>query len=262
MDRCGFSEFSYGYCVTEDLVVGKGLPITAAPVFPSLKEEGKTGVGYDVLLDRPGAPLFLQFKLVEHMERGNAKETKKGHFSPPFYRMHLRPSRISDQHQSLISLEQAGNEVYYVAPTFFKRDELNSAYADRQVWNRSFRTKPSAIGPLPNDKSHHVSFDPLTGNWRVYSEDPSRGGRASTTTEITEELQRRIKERGERNLREQIPELDRNLIEIVEHRNRERNLRERVSVAELGPDIDPLTRVSYLARQFFDCQMLFVVARP
>jgi hypothetical protein len=27
-------------------------------------------------------------------------------------------------------------------------------------------------------------------------------------------------------------------------------------------DIDPLTRVTYLARQFFDCQMSFVVARP
>jgi hypothetical protein len=262
MDRSGFSEFSYGYCVTEDLVIGKGLPITAAPVFPSLKEEGEPGFGYDVLLDQPGAPLFLQFKLVEHMERGNAKETKKLHFSPPFYRMHLRPSRISDQHQSLISLELGGNEVYYVAPTFFKRDDLNSAYADRQVWNRSFRIKPSEIGPLPDNRAHHVSFDPSTGKWRFYSEDPSREGQAPRTAEITKELQCRIKEHGGRTLREQIPDLDRNLIEIVEHRNRERNLRERVSIGELGPNIDPLTRVSYLARQFFDCQMLFVVPRP
>jgi hypothetical protein len=247
--------------VTEDLVIGKGLPFTVAPVFPSLQQEGLPGFGYDVLLDRPGAPLFLQFKLVEHMERGNAMETKQGRFFPPFYRMHLRPRGISDQHQSLVSLEQSGNEVYYVAPTFYKRDDLNRAYASRQVWNRSFRIKPSAIGPLPNDKAHHVSFDPTTGDWKFYSEDPSREGRALSTGQITEELQHRIRERGERSLREQIAELDRSLLDIAEHRNRERNQRERMNIEEIGADIDPLRRVSYIARQFFDCQMLLVVPR-
>jgi Type II secretion system protein C len=41
MDKCQFSEFSYGYCVTEDLIVGQGMPLTAAPVFPSLVDEGQ-----------------------------------------------------------------------------------------------------------------------------------------------------------------------------------------------------------------------------
>jgi hypothetical protein len=92
MDKCQFSEFSYGYCLTEDLVVGQNMPLTAAPVFPSLIEEGQTGVGYDVRFDRPGTPLFLQFKLVHQMVKANAKEAKQGHFQPPFYRMHLAPA--------------------------------------------------------------------------------------------------------------------------------------------------------------------------
>src|SRR5580704_15864116 len=83
MDKCQFSEFSYGYCLTEDLIVGQGTQLTAAPVFPSLIEEGQPGVGYDVRFDRPGTPLFLQFKLVHQMVRGTANETKKGHFHPP-----------------------------------------------------------------------------------------------------------------------------------------------------------------------------------
>lgn len=107
MDGCQFSEFSYGYCLTEDLIVGQGMPLSAAPIFPSLVEEGKTGIGYDVRFDRPGIPLFLQFKLVHQMIRTTANEAKKGHFNPPFYRMHLRSRPLSDQHASLLSLEKA-----------------------------------------------------------------------------------------------------------------------------------------------------------
>ena len=261
MDKCQFSEFSYGYCLTEDLIVGQGMPLTAAPVFPSLIEEGQPGIGYDVRFDRPGIPLFLQFKLVHQMVRGNANEAKQGHFQPPFYRMHLRPQLISDQHQSLLSLEQAGNDVFYVAPGFHTAMDLNINYAQRRVWDRSFRINPSLIGPLPDDQGHHVTFQQPSGTWRFYSDGPSKEGRAPETGEIAGLLQRRIAERGKRNLREQIDELDRSLQAIVKSRNIERNERERVDIRELGDHVDPLRRVAYIARQFFDCQMLFVTLR-
>ena len=261
MDKCQFSEFSYGYCLTEDLIVGQDMPLTAAPVFPSLIEEGQPGIGYDVRFDRPGVPLFLQFKLVHQMVRGNANEAKRGHFQPPFYRMHLRPQLISDQHQSLLSLEQAGNDVFYVAPGFHTAMDLNINYAQRRVWDRSFRINPTLIGPLPDDRAHHVTFQQPSGTWRFYSDEPSKEGRAPETGEIAGSLRRRIIERGERNLREQIEELDARLQAIVKARNIERNERERVDIRELGDHVDPLRRVAYIARQFFDCQMLFVTLR-
>lgn len=192
MDKCGFSEFTYGYCVTEDLIVGKKTKLTAAPVFPSLIEEGKPGKGYDLHLERPGAPLFLQFKLVQQMVRSRANEAQQGHLTTPFYRMYLRPKALSDQHASLLSLEQAGNDVYYVAPGFHTKSDLNAAYAQRQVWDRSFRLKPSAIGPLPDDKKHHVSFKNAPGAWRLYSETPTREGNSLSTEDITSALRTRI----------------------------------------------------------------------
>jgi hypothetical protein len=261
MDRCQFSEFSFGYCVTEDLAVWQGTPLTVAPLFPSLLQEGQIGFGYDVLLQRPGTPLFLQFKLVEQMIRGNASEAKQGHFAPPFYRMHLRSQSISDQHQSLISLEESGNDVFYVAPSFHITSELNSAYANHQVWNRSFRIRPSEIGPLPDDGRHHVTFRQPTGQWRFYSESPSREGRALVSEEITTILLQKIKQRGGRNLRDQLPDLDHNLLTIVKDRNAGRNEREKIDVQELAVEVDPLRRVAYIARQFFDCQLLFAVVR-
>jgi hypothetical protein len=261
MDRCQFSEFSYGYCLTEDLIVGQGTPLTAAPVFPSLIEEGQPGVGYDVRFDRPGTPLFLQFKLVHQMVRGNADEAKRGHFQPPFYRMHLRSRSISDQHQSLLSLEQAGNDVFYVAPGFHTTAELNTNYVQRRVWGRSIRINPALIGPLQDDRPHHVTFQQPTGTWRFYSDEPSKEGRGPETEEITASLRRSIVEHGERNLREQIGDLDASLQNIVNARNAERNERERINFRELGDRVDPLHRVAYIARQFFDCQMLFVTVR-
>lgn len=261
MDKCQFSEFSYGYCLTEDLIVGQGTPLTAAPVFPSLIEEGQPGVGYDVRFDRPGTPLFLQFKLVHQMVRGTANEAQKGHFQPPFYRMHLRSRLISDQHQSLIALEQGGNDVFYVVPGFHTTMDLNTAYAERRVWDRSFRIKPALIGPLPNDKPHHVTFRQPTGTWRFYSDEAAKEGRALNTEEIAESLRQRIAERGERNLRDQIMDLDERLLAIVNARNAERNESERINIRELGDHVDRLRRVAYVARQFFDCQMLFVVLR-
>ena len=44
------SEFIYGYALTSELISWHGTSITAAPVFPSLYQEGQAGGGYDVML--------------------------------------------------------------------------------------------------------------------------------------------------------------------------------------------------------------------
>jgi len=43
--RPDFSEFSYGYAVTEEIVTANKATLVAAPLFPSLYKEGKTGGG-------------------------------------------------------------------------------------------------------------------------------------------------------------------------------------------------------------------------
>jgi len=42
--------------------------------------------------------------------------------------MRLRPLKHSQQHNLLLDLEQRGNELYYAAPEFHLRDELNETY--------------------------------------------------------------------------------------------------------------------------------------
>jgi hypothetical protein len=96
-----FSEFSYGFAITNELV---GLTsLRAAPIFPSLIEEGKQGIGYDVMLDAPGIPLYLQFKRSDLMVRGTAREKRAAiangqWLDVPFHRFPITPVQESSQH--------------------------------------------------------------------------------------------------------------------------------------------------------------------
>src|SRR5436190_80170 len=110
------SEFSYGFALTNEIV--GWAPVRAAPLFPSLIEEGKEGGGYDVRLDMPGVALYLQFKRADCMTRRSAKEISiyKLPISLPFYRFKITEVRKSDQHELLLALDDGSCLVFYAAP--------------------------------------------------------------------------------------------------------------------------------------------------
>lgn len=156
--RPEFSEFSFGYALTEALVDGQ--QHIFRPTFPTQRQERRGG--YDLRLDRPGMPIFLQFKLCHGMTRRSAREYVY-HGLPlaiPFLRMSLMPSRLSPQHGLLLELESRGEVVLYAAPRFFRDDDFAAYYGNRVILSHSAFIQPSAIGALPDDADHHVSFDP------------------------------------------------------------------------------------------------------
>ncbi len=160
-----FSEFSYGFALTNEFV---GLmDLSVAPIFPSLIEEGKEGGGYDVKLDKPGLPLFLQFKRSECMVHPMAREACI--LGPaiflPYHRFWITPSSKSRQHELLLGLDAAPNRVFYAAPKFHRTEQLNNAWQNQAVTTRSIFVPPSAIGPMPDDGKHSIVFDRLAA-WR------------------------------------------------------------------------------------------------
>lgn len=58
-----FSEFSYGYAVTEELASSLKARLVGSPIFPSLYEEGQSGGGYDVKFPTSGAALFSSIQV-------------------------------------------------------------------------------------------------------------------------------------------------------------------------------------------------------
>ena len=72
--QLGYSEFSFGYAFTENLVRRSAKRPAAAPRFPNLQDEAQ--LGFDVEVSFGAAPLFLQFKLPEPMMRSTAREIR------------------------------------------------------------------------------------------------------------------------------------------------------------------------------------------
>jgi hypothetical protein len=152
------SEFSYGFALTNEMV--GWAPIAAAPVFPSLIEEGKAGGGYDVRLDLPGIPLYLQFKRADCMKTRKAREIRDHGLKIllPFYRFKITESGKSDQHELLLALDDGSCLVFYAAPRFHEISEINDAWVNNLVATNSIFVSPSQIGTL-DSSSHHVAFD-------------------------------------------------------------------------------------------------------
>jgi hypothetical protein len=158
--KLGYSEFSFGYAFTENLIRSSPALPSGAPVFPNLNQEAQ--LGYDVNIDLPGLPLFFQYKLPESMTRSNAAEISKyrlPNLAVPFFRMPLMRRDLSRQHQRLIDLEQKfPGTVLYTSPSLNNLSQFNLAYKAGLVHERSVFFSPTDIGPLPDAKDHSVAY--------------------------------------------------------------------------------------------------------
>jgi hypothetical protein len=158
--KVGYTEFSFGYAFTENLIRSATARPPGAPVFPNLNQEAR--LGYDVRIDFPACPLFFQYKLSELMVRNRAAEISR--YGLPginvrFFRMPLMRRDLSRQHQLLMTLERRfPGVVHYAAPGMEDDRQFNAAYNAAQVHAQSVLFSPRDIGPLPDDKQHVVAY--------------------------------------------------------------------------------------------------------
>jgi hypothetical protein len=167
MRQPDFSETSYGYALTKETTHALGSNLIAAPHFPTLRKEGGAGGGYDVKLDRPGVPLLIQFKRPDVMVSRAAKEFRVNGLplTLPFYRMPLRTSEGSRQHEMLLQHCANGSEVYYASPIFHSEASFTAFYMAGSVSDNSIFVDPADVGPL-DQKPHHLSYSTKNNAWR------------------------------------------------------------------------------------------------
>ena len=165
-----YSEFSFGYAFTENLIRSSATGPSSAPRFPNLVEEG--GLGYDVEIDDGGVPVFFQYKLPERMVRPTAREISDHGLDEeglpvPFFRMYLMKKVSSRQHDLLIELEKKhAGSVFYAAPFIVGRTAFDHAYAGASVHLQSALFSPGEIGSLPGGERHVVAYHPdLSWGW-------------------------------------------------------------------------------------------------
>jgi hypothetical protein len=157
--RVGYTEFSYGYAFTENLIRASTSAPLGAPVFPNLQQEGQSG--FDVRINFLGLPLFFQYKLPELMRRGTAFEISKWScpgLTLPFFRISLMRSDVSRQHKLLMDLEARYPAcVFYAAAHLRSIREFDQAYSAAEVAQRS-TFSPTDIGALPDNKIHTIAY--------------------------------------------------------------------------------------------------------
>jgi hypothetical protein len=216
MFNAQFSEFSYGYALTDN-ILHSGLPCTPhAPVFPSLYAEGSAGGGYDVKIPAHPVPVFLQFKIPQVMRRASSKMPNG--FSPPYRRMHLRTKR-PNQHRLLRQLEDGGNVVYYTTPDFWETADLDDFFWNQRVQFESWYVSPSAIGAL-NSRPHHIAYE--RGNpvgWRC--SDPERLEGRYDAEHFGSAIGRAVREAPPRDATEFFQTLSAQIRELTRRRIRE-----------------------------------------
>ncbi len=256
-----FSEFSYGYAVTEELVSLHRASIVAAPMFPSLYDEGQPGGGYDVQIPISGRPVFLQFKLSDQLERTNSKEHKSGLLGLPYYRMHIRPAKHSDQHSLLLDLEASGKTVFYIAPEFHLPAELNSFYLNRTVVFNSAAYSPQAIGPMPDDDEHYIVFERGAAMGYRCSDDAKEVSKFSLREGLQSVLNQRGKQTrdlGEGGLRD----ISQRMLDVLARgEKRIRSRAKSIDIPGLRKIVDgssPAKSIGYMARTFFDAELLIL----
>jgi len=249
------SEFSFGYAFVEHIARTPGLPFAASPVFPSLIREGE--LGYDVELISEGVPLFLQFKLSDCLVKRNAKE--EPNLGVPYFRMHIRSLRHSEQHRLLLDLENDGELVYYVAPMFHQPNELNDAYLAHEVLLRSMIIEPSAIGHLTINEEHYLAFN-NNRDVIVCSKPRKIEKRFAETNYFVSKVEEKVIKWQKSSKSDDIDILLGRLVEMI-GQSKQRGFWDAIEPTKLLSDRPPLFQIAYLARMFLDCEFLIVKGR-
>lgn len=150
-----FSEFSFGFALTRELVDTRSPGWAIAPVFPSLRAEGSAAGGYDVKLGA-GYPIFLQFKRSHYLPTARASQWAK--LGRPYYRFSIYSSLRSKQHALLVKLDSLPATALYAAPEFHTQTDLDSAFQLATVQRNTAFFRASAIGVIADTAEHHVCF--------------------------------------------------------------------------------------------------------
>ncbi len=150
-----FSEFSFGFGISHEMLNRANAHSLAAPVFPSLHSERL--LGWDVKFAFLGFSLFLQFKRSDALTRSSAREWNLfGHsyFRFPVYRLDKSP-----QHNLLVELARNEPYVYYCAPAFYTDSDFNSNFVSQTLSEHTVVIPTVGLPLLTDQEQHYIVYD-------------------------------------------------------------------------------------------------------
>lgn len=156
----------------------------------------------------------------------------------------------------LLDLENKGHEVYYSAPALHTSEEFNEAYLLHRVKAPSIWTKPSEIGPLPDDRDHHVAFVPDSP--LHFCSKPRPLDTLGAFEQFQESVTHSFKERsGIAMRRETLEQTARDLSKIAE-KHRHISFKPKSTSRVTLEKRHPLDQIAYYSQVFLDAQLFII----
>ncbi|MFV8598609.1 hypothetical protein [Ralstonia pseudosolanacearum] len=101
---------------------------------------------------------------------GGYIQYKRLYANGSIHRWNLNRTKHKDQHSLLLQLEASGFPVFYCFPKFDSEVTLRR-WTPPSLWSQVWWVRPSSIQvPSPVDAHHHVTHNPATGQWQVFSD--------------------------------------------------------------------------------------------
>lgn len=132
---------------------------------------------------------------------------------------------------------------------FHRSSELNDAYWEGRVLQRSVFIPPSAIGPLPDGNNHHVAFSPSA---RYVLSEPKSIEKPVDFSTLGRIVRSEVLARGRTALTaDSLGRLMEHMVALLQDERQE------LRRVDFGDQL-PLKTIAYLSRTFFGCEMLIV----
>jgi hypothetical protein len=152
--KAEFSEYSYSFALSHELVNALRPDLAIVPLFPSLAIAA--GPAGEVSFAPEGCPLFIQFKLADYLERPYANYWSL--YDAPFFRVTVPERRFSNQHNLLRALSKLEPEIYYAAPAFHRQGTFNEFFAAGRILEESVLLPLRALPEVAEDRPHHITY--------------------------------------------------------------------------------------------------------
>jgi len=160
--RPEFSEREFEFCFNAEFIRKNTGAVIGTPFIPSQKLERLLGFDVEFRLRQGNIQysLFLQHKVSHFISNRSGRNVNIYNFhGGPYYYFYLERLDKSPQHNLLYNLRQSGEEVYYSAPIFYKRNVFTQYFVNNVVIDNSVFIDPSSVGLITDFIHHKISYD-------------------------------------------------------------------------------------------------------
>jgi hypothetical protein len=168
----GISEFTFGFAFLYEQTHANWANVKAAPVLPNLQQE--EAQGWDANLPLNGTDFYYQFKLSDHLSRGNARFILDGTYNGPYYRLALHRKNNNQQHQRLRDHAVNNPNTFYVAPEFGTLEHFNTSFLAHQITERSRLIALSDCDDVADGDQHFITYQEGISGHNFHSESKRR----------------------------------------------------------------------------------------